>query len=313
MMNRYKLIPLFLVPFLISPLQGQQPAERVVTDADIARRDMTGVGLIERAAADPAFAMPSPGDTDLGEQLILTRRERYRSLTIFGNVTEYFTTNAFLTRSNPRSDWFTAMQVGATWQPHLGGGLFGEGTARQQLFRYARFSELSFNSLDVGGGLIYVMPGLGDLSLYGRYNYNLLTNASANRALFHEQTLQFGLQKPIVFSRAHFAFVGFASDIVLEGDPGFALRDRFALYAGYQLNITRFLEAGLFYQIGYLPFRENNRHDWNQILSAGLAWRIIGDFSVNAMVSAAFNHSNDEFFDYSVLNVGAGVSGMLRF
>jgi len=72
------------------------------------------------------------------------------------------------------------------------------------------------------------------------------------------------------------------------------------------------LQANLFYQIAYLPFVDTDRQDWNQILSAGLAYNFTPWFSVNASVSASFNDSNEDFFSYSVLNTGAGVSAELQ-
>ncbi|MFM8809370.1 MAG: hypothetical protein ACKOJB_10810, partial [Chthoniobacterales bacterium] len=63
----------------------------------------------------------------------------------------------------------------------------------------------------------------------------------------------------------------------------------------------------------YFPFLDTNRRDWNQILSAGLAYNFTPWFSLNASVSASFNDSSDNFYTYDVLNTGAGVSAMLKF
>jgi len=314
-----RMLRCFLLPlvFAIGPwplhLSAQQSEQEVVVDANVARSSLLERIPSTSAHTQSGFATPSPGDDDLGEQLLLTRNERYRSLTFFGSVDEYFTTNAYLTNSYVRSDWYTAMQVGAIWLPHLAGNLYGEGTIRQQLFRYARFSELGFNSLDVGGGLIYVIRQLGDLSVSGRYNYNLLTNASSTSEIFHEQSLRFSLQKPFILSRAHFLYFGATAEIVLEGEPDFALRDRFYAFGGYQVSLTRSLSANLFYQIGYLDFRENNRSDWNQVLSASLVYNFTQWFAINTVISSSFNRSNEDFFNYDVFNVGFGVNGLIKF
>ena len=270
---------------------------------------MTGLDF----SPEPGYAPPSPSDQDLGEQRLLVQDSRYKSLTLYANVSEFYTSNAALTNGGAQGDWFTAMQFGAVWMPRIAGNLYGEVSALQQLYRYADFSGLSFNSLDVGGGLVYVLRDLGDLSAFARYNYNLLTDATSGNSIFYQQTIRLGLQKPFVFSRAHSATVAFNTDLNLDGWPDYSLRNRFALLAGYQVNLTRRLQANLFYQIAYFPFLEVNREDWNQILSAGLAYNFTPWFSVNASVSASFNDSNDSFFTYSVLNTGAGVSAVLRF
>jgi hypothetical protein len=254
------------------------------------------------------FAAPSPGDDDLGEQQLLTARERYRSFTIYGGVSEFFTTDASLVDDGIGQDWFTLMQAGANWMPYLGSNLYGTLSVRQDLFRYARYSSLSFNNTSLGGGLVYVFRQLGDLSASAKYNFHLLSNASASSQLYHDQNLTFSLQKPFVISRAQLAYTGITTQIVLEGTPGTALRDQFLWFIGYEAKLTRHLTASAFYQMGYLPFRENRRADWNQIVSVGLSYNILEWLALNASISGSFNSSNDSFYDYSVLTLGAGVT-----
>ncbi|MFM8886227.1 MAG: hypothetical protein ACKOKC_07425 [Chthoniobacterales bacterium] len=297
----------------LASAMAQSPAAIVSTDADVARRDMVTAMTGQAFAPEPAYAPPSPADQDLGEQRLLVPDSRYKSLTLFANASEFYTSNAALSNAGAQGDWFTALQFGGSWVPRLKGSLFGEVSVLQQLYRYAEFSNLSFNSLDVGGGLIYVFRDLGDLSAFARYNYNLLTDASSSNSIFYQQTIRLGLQKPFVFSRAHSATVGLQTDLNLDGWPDYALRNRFALLLGYQANLTRKLQANLFYQIAYFPFLDVDRRDWNQILSAGLAYNFTPWFSVNASVSASFNDSNESFYTYDVLNTGAGVSAVLRF
>ena len=297
----------------MSVATAQNAGQVIATEAGVSRRDMTTAMTGLDFSPEPGYAPPSPSDQDLGEQRLLVPDARYKSLTLFANVSEFYTSNAALTNGGAQGDWFTAMQFGAVWMPRIAGNLYGEVSALQQLYRYADLSGLSFNSLDVGGGLVYVLRELGDLSAFARYNYNLLTDASSSNSIFYQQTIRLGLQKPFVFSRAHSATVAFNTDLNLDGWPDYSLRNRFALLAGYQANLTRRLQANLFYQIAYFPFLEVDRQDWNQILSAGLAYNFTPWFSINASVSASFNDSNESFFTYSVLNTGAGVSAMLRF
>jgi len=291
---------------------AQSPAN-TSTDTDVARRNMVTALTGQAFAPEPGYAPPSPSDEDLGEQRLLVPDARYKSLTLFANASEFYTSNAALTNGGAQGDWFTALQFGGSWVPRIKGSLFGEVSVLQQLYRYAEFSNLSFNSLDVGGGLIYAFRDLGDLSAFARYNYNLLTDASAGNSIFYQQTIRLGLQKPFVFSRAQSATVGLQTDLNLDGWPDYALRNRFALLLGYQANLTRKLQANLFYQIAYFPFLDVDRRDWNQILGAGLAYNFAPWFSVNASVSASFNDSNENFYTYNVLNTGAGVSAVLRF
>ena len=312
MRTRFVSTALALTLLLGWSADAQSPAN-ISTDTDVARRNMVTALTGQAFAPEPGYAPPSPSDEDLGEQRLLVPDARYKSLTLFANASEFYTGNAALTNGGAQGDWFTALQFGGSWVPRIKGSLFGEVSVLQQLYRYAEFSNLSFNSLDVGGGLIYAFRDLGDLSAFARYNYNLLTDASASNSIFYQQTIRLGLQKPFVFSRAQSATVGLQTDLNLDGWPDYALRNRFALLLGYQANLTRKLQASLFYQLAYFPFLDADRRDWNQILGAGLAYNFAPWFSVNASVSASFNDSNENFYTYNVLNTGAGVSAVLRF
>lgn len=259
------------------------------------------------------FADSSPGDADLGEQLLLTPRQKYQAFYLYGSATEFFTSDATLVDDDFGSDWFTMLQAGINYTPHITGNLYGEAFVRQDLFRYARYPDLNFNSTNLGAGLIYVVRSLGDLSIYGRYGYTLLTNSSSSSRIYDEQFFNVGFQKPWQINRAQTVWMGFNAIIPVAGSPGFALRDQFAAYTNYQLALTRRVTFTALYQIGYFSFRENNRADWNQILSASLTAQIWEWFSASATVSGAFNSSNESFYDYSVLNVGLGINGAIQF
>lgn len=286
---------------------------QTAVNTDVERSDMMTTLTTQLAGPATGTIPASPADADLGDQRILVPDDRYKAFTLFSNVSEFYTTNAALTNGGEQADWFTAMQFGAAWVPRISGNLFGEATALQQLFRYANLSGLSFNSLDLGAGLIYVVRELDDLSVFARYNYNFLSNSSSDGSLFYQQTIRLGLNKPFVFSRAHSATVGLVADLNLDGWPGYALRNRFALLTGYQVNLTRLLQANLFYQIGYFPFAQTARRDWNQLVSLGFTLNINPRFSINTSVSGGFNSSNDALYTYSVLNTGVGVSANYKF
>lgn len=305
---------LFLVLLVSLPgmaLLASEPSRPATTGSDRASfvSGITG----QLFAPDPLFAPPSPSDSDLGEQRVYVTDTRYKAFTLFAGASEFFTTNARFSHEGQQGDWFSALQFGATWIPRITGNLFAEASVQQQLFRYARFSDLSFNSLDVGGGLIYVFRDLEDLSVFARYNWNLLTDATGGGTLFQQQTIRLGLQKPFIFSRAHSAVVSLQTDLNLGGFPAYALRNRFAFLAGYQANLTRNITASLFYQIAFLPFLDPGRQDWNQILSAGLAYAFNKQLSLSTSVSASFNNSSDSFYTYSVFNTGVAASLTLKF
>jgi hypothetical protein len=303
-------LSVFAVFFAWSWAHGQSES---TVEADFQRASLMDRLSNTIPSSTVGFAEPSPGDSDLGEQLLLTPRQRYQAFYLYGGVSEFYTSNATLVGDDFGSDWFTMIQAGLNYTPHLTGNLYGEAFVRQDIFRYARYPELNFNSTNLGAGLIYVIRQLGDLSVYGRYGYTFLTNATASNSIYDEQYFKFGLQKPWQINRAQIIWTGLNATIPIAGSPGFALRDQFVGYLNYQVGLTRSLTANAFYQIGYFPFRENQRADWNQIVSGSLTWQAWKWFSASATVSGAFNSSNESFYNYSVLNVGLGVNAAIQF
>jgi hypothetical protein len=306
--KKFQLVPGALLLLAAVAGRAQEPV-----NTDVERGDMMTTLTTQLAGPSTGTIPRSPADADLGEQSVLLPDDSYEAFTLFSNVTEFYTTNAGLTNGSEQADWFTGLQFGGAWVPRITGNLFAEATALQQLFRYANLSGLSFNSLDLGAGLIYVAPELDNLSLFARYNYNFLSNSSSDSSLFYQQTVRLGLNKPFVFSRAHSAMVGLVADLNLDGWPGYALRNRFALLTSYRVDLTRLLQANLFYQIGYFPFAQTARRDWNQLVSLGFTVNINPRFSINTSVSGGFNSSNDALYTYSVLNTGVGVSANYKF
>ena len=148
------------------------------------------------------------------------------------------------------------------------------------------------------------MRELDDLSVFARYNYNLLTNASSDDSLL----LPANHPPRTAASRLSSAGpipprIGFVADLNLDGWPGYALRNRFALLTGYQVNLTRLLQANLFYAISATSRSSiPARRDWNQTPQ-----RRLSRCNLNPRNSASTppspppsTHPTKAFFTYSV-------------
>jgi hypothetical protein len=180
------------------------------------------------------------------------------------------------------------------------------------MFRYNKFDVLSFNSLDAGGGLVWNPTRLPAVDLFLRYNFTDLFSKGGD-SFFQNHTITLGAQKTIALSRAHAVFAG-GSALFGFAEPSVSQRDEYSVYAGYRLQATRQLDLDLLYRYGYFLYREEgDRHDHNQAVSIGVRFRINDYAAVAASSFVGFNSSNQEVFDYDVLNGGAGVGLSLRF
>lgn len=276
--------------------------------ADVTLRDNARESMSREAAS---VAPSSPGDPDLGEQVILKRREKVRPFTLSADVSGFFTNNAALTNEFKVDDFFLAAQAAVSYQPRITSSLFGEVTVRQGFFRYAQYDELDFDSLNVGGGLTYVLRPLWNTALSVRYNYNRLTDGSEHDEFFRNHTVTVGLLKTFELSKAHYLYAG-ASAIFAWSDPKPAERDEYGIFGGYRVNLTRALAADAYYRLAYFDY-SGGRDDWNQTLAVALRCNLTRALSVSASASLGFNNSNQNVFDYDVFNAGLSVAGSVSF
>lgn len=268
---------------------------------------------VENATAFDTEAAPSKGDDDLGQQLILKEKAKFRPFNIFGSFDSYYTTNVALTKNNQLDDAFYVGQVGASYTPRITDNLYGEVTVREQFFRYDQYGVLDFDSFNAGGGLSYILSNFYDIGLSGRFNFNRLTDAQQGQEFYKEYSLTFTQQKAFVLSRAHYVYVG-ALERVNMSDPVVPQRNEYALFTGYQAKLTRNLDAGLYYRLSWFDYATGGRDDLNQNLSLGLTYNIMEWLSLNASTSFGFNNSNQPaFFNYDVINTGGGLSLNYKF
>ncbi len=253
----------------------------------------------------------SPGDPDLGQQVILRKREQVTPFTVFANTSGFYTDNAALTDSFTVSDYFFVAEAGVSYQRQIVRDLYGEMTIRQAVFRYAEYDELDFDSLNVGAGLTYVIRPLWGIAATARYNYNRLTDGQEHDEFFKNQTLTLNLLKTFELSKAHYFYAGYSS-VFGWSDPVAPQRDEHGIFAGYRANLTRSLAAEIFYRGAYFDY-VNDRGDWNQTLALSFRWEPVKWVSLSVSASLGFNNSNRDVFDYEVFNGGLGFAGTITF
>jgi hypothetical protein len=256
---------------------------------------------------DTEQAVETPGDFDLGEQLLLKRKERQKPYYVFGSSSIYHTENVALVKEGKQADLYFLGQVGASYRPRITDTLYGEATVNQAMFRYDEFSEMDFDSFNAGGGLTWVMTDLWDIMLFTRYNYNRLTYARANpdgpggSEFYVNHSVESGLQKIFVISKAHAWYIGHTSTIsAAEPDP--PERDEFAIYTGYTVDLTRSLNLHGIYSFAYVPYAEIDRNDLDQAFTLTLNYRIADWISLSTGVSYLLTNSDNEALNYEDLS-----------
>jgi len=259
------------------------------------------------------FANPSPADGDLGEQLLLTRNQRYRPFTINANYATTWTSNAFYTPNHPASDVFMNASVGAVALPHLGNNFFLEASAKVQGYRYFRNPVLDFNSVEAGAGILKVFREFYDVGLYGRYQYSDLFSPRGAGELLHQHSIITGVRKMFQFSRANALFLSAEASFNLGGSPNYAMASDYTFFAAHQVQWTRYLQSSLFYQMQTLAFAEGGRADFRNSLGLSLNYQPLKWLTVYSTTWLGWNSSNQEQYNFFAANLGGGLGASINF
>ena len=262
---------------------------------------------------DQNYAVESPNDTDLGEQAILKRVEKYQPFYFETGVPIYYTSNVALVDRGRVSDVIIAPVVGLTYSPRFQKTLYGEFTLRQQFFYYQDFSSFNFASFDAIAGLVYYVPSAHNLALRANIDYNRLTGTDNFDDFFSNVGLVLSAEVPFAIGRAQQISIGANANVSLYATPDPPQRSDFGVYVGYAANLTRRLTVSAAGQIVVRPYHHGGRTDVSEIISGSANYRILDWFTVSAIASFVANQSNQDVFDYEVGNAGGGITFSWRF
>jgi hypothetical protein len=258
--------------------------------------------------------VPTPNDSDLGEQQILKRVEEYEPFTVSVGAPFYWTSNVALTNSGEQSDFIVAPAAAVFYEPRIARTLFGLIGVREQLFYYDRFDGFDFGSFDFEIGLRYLLPQCHNLLLRVEYDYNRLTTKDSFDDFFSNHAIIASAEVPFRFGRAQQVSLGASANINAAGDPEPPRRNDYEVYAGYSANLSRALSVsavGRFVVRDY--YHQNSRVDVSEILALGANYRVTKFLTAGAVATFAASQSNHSVFDYEVANVGGVVSLWIKF
>jgi len=295
-----------------------RPAHAQTSDADRARllRSQSTIQPPESIPAngvDQGYAAASPNDSDLGEQAILKRVEKYEPFTLETGVPIYYTSNVALVDRGRVSDVIIAPVIGVTYAPKLQKTLYGEFTLRQQFFYYQDLSSFDFASFDALAGLVYYVPKLHNLTLRANLDYNRLTGTDNFDDFFSNVALGLSAEVPIRIGRAQQISLGADANISLYATPDPPQRNDFGVYAGYSVNVSRSFSLNAAGRLVVRPYDTGGRTDVSEILALSANYRIRDWLTVSAISAFVANQSNRSVFDYEVFNIGGGVTLSWKF
>lgn len=260
------------------------------------------------------FAPTTPGDSDIGQQLILKRNEQVDSFRFWLNTSAFWTSNVANTFTNELDDWFLSAGAGVSWQPRISRRVFGDVFLSQNWYLYDEYDILDYQLGETGAGLLVIMPELGHSLLHVHYIYQRVTADIDDDAFYQSHIIRAGIQKTFLINRLNSINVGALASFALDTDPSTLQRHEYTATAGYNFKITRELILNLSYRLTYYDyFNLFGRHDWYQNLGAGLTWSPTKYLDLTASYNFALNRSNEEVFDYDTHLAGPTLSLRFKF
>jgi hypothetical protein len=259
-------------------------------------------------------AVPTPNDSDLGEQQILKRVTEYGPFTVAVGVPFYWTSNVALTRSGEQADFVIAPAAAVYYEPRISQTLYGFAGVRQQYFHYDEFDELDFGSFDFELGFHYLLPQYHNLLLRFEFDYNRLTDRDSFEDFYNDQSVIANAELPFRIGRAQQISVGVNGRISIAAEPTLPKRNDYELYFGYTANLTRALSVNAVGRVAVRQYyHQDSRVDVSEILSLGANYQFTQSLSAGASATFANSDSNHSALDYEVANVGGVASLWLRF
>lgn len=277
--------------------------------ADLARAQDTA----ETGAYAGGVAPASPNDSDLGDQVILKRSGGYQPFYVSASVPAYWTSNVALVDEGEQDDFVIAPAVSLAYQPKLTNTLYGLVAVREQLFYYMDNDGLNFGSFDAEAGLIYIIPQFHNLSLRGEFIYNRLTKKDSFDDFFANYSIFISANLPFQIDRAQSISLGVDANISLEAEPEQPRRHSYEAYLGYSVSLTRALSLDAVGRFVVRQYQLTDRVDVSEVLAASASYRITDNITATAISSFAANQSNQDSFDYKVVNLGGVFSLSFKF
>lgn len=254
-------------------------------------------------------APASPGDRDLGEQVILRDNKRYQAFFFSAETSLNATSNIGLVNRGAQSDVFFVGQLAASWRPQINDKVAFDLSVSQAFFKYDRFPGFDFDSFNAGVGLAVNWK---NLIWTVRYNYNRLTDGAEHREFFSQHSIIAALQKNWSINSATAVYAGFSARKNWS-DPTGPQRDEYTIYVGGRAQLTRSLSLDLIYRAALHHYTFQERNDFNQVVSLVARYAPRPWFAVTLSATFAFNSSEVKVFDYRAANGGLALGLAFKF
>jgi hypothetical protein len=290
---------------------------RAATATDVATKSLLRAqeeAVSRDLSMENAFAPASPGDEDIGQQLILKRNEKTYPFSAWLDSSIYWTDNAANVHEGNIEDWFYVGGVNLGWQQRLGSRYYADAYLGQHWYRYDELGELDYESGEASLGALVVLPELASSIFHVHYYYQRITQGIGDDAIYETHNIRVGLQKTFLIDRVNSVNVSLLSSFALDTDPEILQRHEHSLFLGYNYKIMQDWTISLSYRLAYYDyFNFEDRQDWYHNFGAALTWRPCENFEMSLGYYFTVNESDLEVFSYESHLAGPTLAVKFKF
>ncbi|MEZ0386298.1 MAG: hypothetical protein ACAI34_04465, partial [Verrucomicrobium sp.] len=203
---------------------------------------------------DNAYAPASPGDNDLGQQLILKRNEKVQPFRAWLDSAGYWTDNAANVNEGEIDDFFFTGGVNLAWQQRIAGRFYGDVYAGQRVYRYDELDALDYEDGQIAVGALVLLPELMNSVFHVHYGYQRITQGIDDDPIYQAHTVKAGLQKTFLVNRLNSFYVDLGATLSLDTEPDVLARHEYGATFGYNYKIMRDLIFTLSYRLSYFDY-----------------------------------------------------------
>ena len=269
----------------------------------------TELGVVD----ENEFAPESPGDDDIGQQLILKEADRERWLNAQVDSFLFWADNPANLSKGGDEDVFWGSQISLGAQPRLAERLYLDAFVSQQLYRYSENSILDYEYLQASLGLIYLEPRLSDSIIFMQGQFGRTTGDNFGQGVLNTFSILGGIQKTVLFDRRNSLYMNLMGDWDVASDIDNLDHAEYIADLTYRFKIMRDLVLSASYRFTWFDYYNVDRSDGLNILGVYLTYSPYKWMNIYAGGTFNINDSNIDAFDYNATNLGGGLGIQIRF
>lgn len=320
---------IFLLAHLAIPatsLFAQTPPPRTFDPsraaANTIRRDATAQSILRDQQLkvrdvlqdENSFAPETPGDEDIGQQLILKRNEKYEAFSVMLDSGYFFTDNVAQTRRGAEEDSFFVGGGTFSWQPRFSNRIYGNVTVAQHWYFYDKFDVLDYESGEATAGVIVLMPEIWNTLWYANYFYQRITQGIDSTPIYETHNINLGVQKTVLIDRKNSLNLGLLASLVMDSSPSELERNEYTASVGWNYKLKHNMFFSLSYRLLCYDYKDfDGRVDWNNNFGATFVYRPREWMDLAASWNYTLNESNKEAFSYNAQLTGPSLSVRMKF